>query len=62
MSETICWRCANAYGQCSWSRNFTPVEGWDAERRDVKTIIDGYVESYIVNNCPMYEGEKDEID
>lgn len=63
MTETICWGCDKAYGQCSWSKSFTPVEGWEAERRDVKIAVYGYVESYIVTACPLFEkdGEKDEL-
>lgn len=62
MIETLCWNCSNAYGQCSWSKDFTPVEGWNAERKDVKVTVQGYVPSYIVFECPLYEGDTDEID
>ena len=62
MIETLCWNCSNAYGQCSWSKDFTPVEGWNAERKDVKVTVQGYVTSYIVFECPLFEGDKDEID
>lgn len=60
MEITICWSCANAFGGCSWSKAFKPVENWTATRKDVKTTKDGYVESYIVHDCPLYEGEKDD--
>lgn len=39
---TICWACANAVPDadgergCSWSREGKPVEGWVAERRDIR--------------------------
>lgn len=64
MSETICWRCQNACGRCSWSKNFTPIEGWVAERKDVKIAIGEYAESYEVITCPLFKEDevKDEID
>lgn len=57
-SETICWSCAKAGGDCSWSLNYKPVEGWQAVRSDVKTGVDDYVESYIVLTCPQYKKER----
>lgn len=60
---SLCWLCANAYGQCSWSRDFRAVKGWEAE----KTIInnnngkkENKIESYCVKSCPHFkkEGEK----
>ena len=29
--HNICWDCQKAVCGCNWSRNFTPVEGWEAE-------------------------------
>lgn len=58
---TICWGCKNAVPNkkdrgCSWSKNFEPVEGWDAERCDVNMQHGkkNYVESYIVKRCPLF--------
>ena len=31
-----CWYCTKACGRCSWSKNFTPIKGWVAE----KVIVD----------------------
>ena len=48
-----CCTCKNACGGCSWSIDFTPVEGWDAE----PTIIndsEGNISSYKINSCPRY--------
>lgn len=60
-SNTLCWTCANAYCQCSWSKNFTPVEGWVAERRILYRHGDEgdmvYLDSYSVEECPQYEEE-----
>ena len=43
--QTLCWSCQNATnGGCSWSRSFTPVEGWVAN----KGI------GYNVKSCPEY--------
>ena len=52
-SKTICWKCANAvpgikwgreYG-CSWSRDFVPVDGWDATKGK---------KGYEVHKCPKF--------
>ncbi len=62
MAETLCWRCKNAVPSkssgCSWSREFKPVEGWTADRRDLKMgkeKIGDYIESYFVHKCPKFE-------
>ena len=63
--QTICWECKHAdKGKdsiCPWDREFKPVEGWDATRRDI--LVQGtnqnqpahYDESYRVNKCPLFE-------
>lgn len=55
---TLCWDCANYCGGCSWSRNFTPVEGWSAnlhrsDRYNHGKLI-GVTESYEVISCPEF--------
>ena len=57
---TLCWKCANACGKCSWSDgSFTPVEGWVAE----PTKLHGYrgdggvIDSFRVIECPLYEDD-----
>lgn len=52
--EQPCWTCAKAYGGCSWSRSFVPVEGWEA--KPSKTHADGYR----IVRCPEYESDLDE--
>lgn len=61
---SLCWRCVNAVPSddglrgCSWSRRFVPVEGWHAERNDLKTVRLGVVtvcESYFVHGCPKFK-------
>lgn len=32
MHENPCWTCQKACGGCSWSRSFSPVPGWTAEK------------------------------
>ena len=63
---TICWACANAVPDaegergCSWSREGKPVEGWVAERRDIRIQPKRPgeerrgVESYQVITCPEF--------
>ncbi len=47
--ETLCWTCQNACGGCSWSRSFTPVEGWEA-----KPTKNEQTDSYRVISCPEF--------
>ena len=54
--SSICIDCANSGALCSWSRNFVPVEGWEAE----------YVEggalrypSYRVISCPQFKKDRE---
>ena len=57
LSDTLCWRCANACGGCSWSRNFIPVSGWDAIPTRIRThhsTAAATNESYIVRQCPRF--------
>lgn len=57
--ETLCWDCAKNGGLCSWSKNFTPVEGWEAipTKIQARGAYNGYAEidSYKVINCPQFE-------
>lgn len=56
---TICWRCANNCGGCSWSKNFTPVEGWTAVPTELQARGTGEkndtISSYDVYACPEFE-------
>lgn len=56
--KTLCWECDKACGRCSWSKNFTPVEGWVAKPTKVradKLSKHQYVESFDVYACPEFE-------
>ena len=67
---TLCWRCANACGGCSWSDgSFTPVPGWNAEPTNV--WIDHspkgepgrcrrVIGSFRVIECPEYVSDIDQ--
>lgn len=65
LTKTLCWDCQNACGGCSWSKAFKPVNGWTAERKDVK-VNHTYrgrswtqtEESYIVKKCPEFLPDK----
>ena len=59
-NATLCWCCRKAItGGCSWSRDFIPVEGWQAVRKDLKPVAtqsgDRTIESYVVYQCPEYK-------
>lgn len=47
--HTLCWDCAKAIGDCSWSRSLIPVKGWKA----IPTF-NGCPTSYIVRECPEF--------
>lgn len=56
-TANICIDCANACGGCSWSRDFTPVPGWTAEKvtRRVKNGKYWYWgETYKITACPQF--------
>lgn len=58
--STICWDCKKATGFCSWSEDFTPVEGWKATPTRVKISNrqngeDIFTDSFIVHECPLFE-------
>jgi hypothetical protein len=53
LSNTLCWKCKRATdSSCSWSKEFKPVEGWEA----VQTTIKGqsYRNTYRVKKCPKF--------
>lgn len=57
--KTICWECAKNGGLCSWSENFTPVEGWDAVPTKIQARGhangEEYIDSFRVISCPEFE-------
>lgn len=56
----ICMECVNACGGCSWSKNFTPVDGWTAEKVE-RRHTDGYRtvdEGYRITDCPKFQKER----
>ena len=61
--QSLCWRCKNCFGGCSWAESFEPVEGWRAER----TIIQHFnaeTPSFLVRDCPLFavdDGEREYV-
>lgn len=67
--QQLCWTCKKSCGKCPWSKNFTPVAGWEAEEtliimhyrhrlpgeKHVKPVRD---KTYKIKACPLYEKEK----
>ena len=65
--KTLCWECENACGKCSWSRDFTPVEGWSAKPTKILSnttmlneegkivCVPTFVDSFDVYDCPQFE-------
>ena len=57
-SDTLCWSCNKACGQCSWSQpRPKPVEGWTAEQTTIEIQGGQKITSYIVRECPKYESD-----
>lgn len=56
--QTICWDCANAVLGCSWSRSYTPVEGWDAVPTKVHRQEGPPMDSYLVRSCPEFRRDR----
>lgn len=52
-----CCSCVNACGEtaCSWAKDFTPVEGWDAEPSVISPQYSYRQDSYLVYSCPLYK-------
>lgn len=59
--KQLCWSCKNAYSNCSWSKNFIPVDNWVATPTKIKCRYkNGIVkemDSYRIIKCPLYERE-----
>lgn len=54
--STICWRCANACGGCSWSATFQPVEGWHAIKTQIEANRTAACrDSFRVMVCPQFK-------
>ena len=49
----LCCICKNACGNCSWSADFIPVEGWDAQPTIIKDS-EGDFSSYEIKRCPEF--------
>ena len=54
-SKTLCWLCANATdgNLCPWVKDFTPVEGWEAEPRKIFSN-NVTIQSYNITKCPLF--------
>ena len=55
----LCFSCKKSALGCSWSREFKPIEGWDAVPTVITNWSDGkrviYTETYALRGCPEYE-------
>lgn len=49
--DTLCLSCRKSLLECSWSKDFVPVEGWEAVAVKNKS---GY-DTFFIKNCPLYE-------
>ena len=58
--KSICIDCANSGALCSWSRDFVPVEGWEAEY--VEGGMHGNntrLPTYCVKSCPQFISDRE---
>lgn len=56
--QTLCWRCRNAVGGCSWSQRFEPVNGWTAVVTQPAVYLSEAMQKipdYCVIKCPEFE-------
>lgn len=53
MTETLCWTCQRATGNCPWSMFGKPVKRWKAKPTKILNHT-GVVDSYLVIKCPLY--------
>lgn len=60
-----CWDCTKACGGCTWSKDFTPIKGWVAEKHiSDRVIYEGktyIIESYKILKCPEFIDERIEF-
>lgn len=56
VQTNICFDCQNATGKCSWSRNFTPVQGWYAELSVLGN--EHPIVTYHVMECQLFVRDK----
>lgn len=55
--ETLCVYCKRSTPgplECSWARDFRPVEGWKAKERVYKNNNGAVLNSYQVDECPQF--------
>ena len=53
--DSLCWFCKNSViDGCSWSREFVPVNGWDATETSKKSYSSSMSKSYNVTSCPEF--------
>ena len=53
--DTLCWSCAKACGDCDWSAELKPVNGWTAVPTLIHDNHGGDIQrSYRVDACPEY--------
>lgn len=52
--ESLCWKCDNTGGRCSWSKNFVPVKDWKAKTVTLKNGNE-FMDTYFVIDCPCFK-------
>lgn len=52
---TLCWICDKAGGKCSWSNDFTPIDGWKAIPTKLSVGCGNFIDSFDVYECPEFE-------
>ena len=56
LNPTLCLKCRNATGNCSWSAKHKPVSGWNATPTKVRTLgkLGEFTDSFVVHSCPLF--------
>ena len=54
-NEQMCWRCKNATGGCSWSKDLKPIKGWKAKKTYIRDSGAVAYSSYKILYCPQFD-------
>lgn len=58
MEHTLCWDCEKSLCErCSWSKDFTPVPGWEAEPTVKQNFRGQPLRSFKVTYCPEFKAD-----
>ena len=56
INTTLCWCCEKSTTNgCSWAKNFQPVSGWVAIKKERETLLKSGADiTYRIRECPEF--------